>query len=124
MNTANTEIFVIANQVHSDGRIIADLKVNGDHPILSGHFPGQPVVPGACMLALVKNVLGDALATGIRLKLTSNVKFMQMIIPDSAELLKLTIQHKVAEAGLVNVTASIINGETACFKLQAVFEEI
>ncbi|MEJ0079486.1 MAG: hypothetical protein WDM78_00620 [Puia sp.] len=29
-----------------------------DQAIFSGHFPGQPVLPGVCMMEMVAEVLG------------------------------------------------------------------
>ena len=59
--------------------------VRGDEPFLSGHFPGQPVVPGVVLLdrvaAAVERWQGRSLA-----RLTQ-VKFLQPLLPgQDAEL--------------------------------------
>ncbi len=35
------------------------LTVNARHRIFDGHFPGQPVVPGVCLMQMVQEVAGD-----------------------------------------------------------------
>ena len=121
MNLVNENIFLIENLQQHEGQITADLTLVKDHPILLGHFPSQPVVPGACMVELIKTVVENVLDLTLQLKSAGNIKFMQMITPDDAEELKLVVSYKPIESGLISLTGSIIKAETACFKLQAVF---
>lgn len=117
-------IFKIENLQHNNGQLIATLGLDKNHPILGGHFPGQPVVPGACMLALVKDIVEFALHFTLQLKNAGNIKFMQMITPDNSQPLQLIITYKPPQAGLLSLNASILNGDIACFKLQAIFRII
>jgi 3-hydroxyacyl-[acyl-carrier-protein] dehydratase len=39
----------------------ASFLLNPKHAIFAGHFPGQPVVPGVCMLQIIKEGLEQAL---------------------------------------------------------------
>lgn len=47
------------------------LHIAADHPISLGHFPGNPIVPGALLLAEVLQSIGDAV--GVRF-VSCNVK--------------------------------------------------
>ncbi|WP_243432573.1 hypothetical protein [Pseudomonas sp. 32_A] len=114
-------IFTIENLQEHSGQLTATLGLDKNHPIFFGHFPGQPVVPGACMLALVKDVVEFALHFTLQLKNAGNIKFMQMITPDNSEGLQLIITYKTPQAGLLSLSASILNRDIACFKLQAIF---
>ncbi|HYM47765.1 MAG TPA: 3-hydroxyacyl-ACP dehydratase [Burkholderiaceae bacterium] len=59
--------------------------VHADHPMLAGHFPGHPIVPGAWLLAWVVDAVsrrpsaaGDARAViGVK-----RVKFLRPLAPD------------------------------------------
>lgn len=59
-----------------------------DHPALPGHFPGNPMVPGALLLAaataLVEKTAGKPV-TGLR-----NAKFLSALKPDVACCFRLT----------------------------------
>ncbi len=68
MPVKNDALFKISKLEHSDGIISAMLDINKDCDIFKGHFPGHPVVPGACMLQIVKDVLEEALKVSVRLK--------------------------------------------------------
>jgi 3-hydroxyacyl-[acyl-carrier-protein] dehydratase len=121
MDAKNNEIFHLTNLVQSDGEITASLDINKSSPIFKGHFPGQPVVPGACMLQLVKDVLELALATGCQLKKADHLKFTSMIIPAVNDMLELHITHKPIAGGLLHITAKLVDNEIICFKFQGIF---
>jgi len=118
--TASEEIFKVQSIEHGDSIIKATLSINADSPIFNGHFPGQPVVPGACMLQLVKDILSDALGYSIRLKKGDNLKFVGMIVPGAADAVSLEISYKVI-ADSVSVNAKLSDEDRVCFKFQGNF---
>jgi len=109
------------NLDHSDGTVNVRLAVNANSAILKGHFPDQPVVPGACMLQLVKDVLEDAAGEKLLLKKADNIKFMSMIVPGEEKQFRLVLAYKLAEDGNYVVQANLFNAETICFKFQGIF---
>jgi 3-hydroxyacyl-[acyl-carrier-protein] dehydratase len=117
---ASEEIFKVESVEHADGVIKAALSINADSPIFQGHFPGQPVVPGACMLQVVKDVLADALGYKIQLKKGDNLKFVGMVVPGASDAVALEINYKVTE-DLVSVNAKLSEGNRVCFKFQGTF---
>ena len=61
--------------------------VNVDHPMLAGHFPGHPIVPGAWLLAwVIAAAMRRLLATGETRSIAAikRVKFLRPLAPDSA----------------------------------------
>ena len=55
------------------------------HPVFAGHFPGNPIVPGAYLLALVERKANDWLRAqggSVRVSGVSAVKFMRPLRPD------------------------------------------
>jgi len=112
-------LFSILKLTHSGSSIIADLDINTDSEIFPGHFPGHPVVPGACMLQLVKDVLEATLNKTLRLKKAGQLKFISMIDPNVVQTVQLDITYATNEE--IEVTAKLISQGAACFKLQGVF---
>jgi|PersoiStandDraft_1058852.scaffolds.fasta_scaffold215981_2 3-hydroxyacyl-[acyl-carrier-protein] dehydratase len=70
----------------SDARTITQtLRIDGHHPSLPGHFPGQPVVPGVVLLDRIAAALEGAGAG--RFKRIGVVKFLAPLLPEQdAEL--------------------------------------
>jgi 3-hydroxyacyl-[acyl-carrier-protein] dehydratase len=124
MSEINNGIFKIEELQHNAGQITASLNINQSSSIFQGHFPGQPVVPGACMVQLVKDVLEEVLHMPILLKKAGNIKFINMITPANNPTAKLAISYKLADDGNINVNANLFSGEVTCFKLQAVYIKI
>ena len=121
MPAVNNDLFRIENITCEAGVITATLTINKDSEILKGHFPGHPVVPGACMLQVVKESLESALQISARLKKAANLKFMNMIDPANTPIVQLDITYKFAEDSTISATAKLSNAETVYFKFQGSF---
>lgn len=115
-----SDLFSVNHITHGDGSIRVELGINADSEILKGHFPGHPVVPGASMLQLVKEVLEQNLEVGLRLKKADHLKFMSLIEP-GVNAIQLEISYVEKEQGEFFVTAKLSAGETGYFKLQGMF---
>src|SRR3989442_239955 len=114
------DIFIVDSLTHTDGIIKAGLSINPGSSIFKGHFPGQPVVPGACMLQLVKDVLESALGYSVQLKKAGNLKFVGMIDPLVTPSVQLEMSYKIDEE-TINITAKLSDGDRICFKMQGSF---
>ncbi|TSJ39390.1 hypothetical protein FO440_16715 [Mucilaginibacter corticis] len=112
-------IFRILAVSHQDNTINAVLEIDEVNEIFNGHFPDQPVVPGACMLQTVKEVLADALNITLRLVKADNIKFLTLIQP-SAQSLQLNIAYQLTDND-IKVNSSLSSGEISCMKLQGTF---
>ena len=51
-------------------------------PIFAGHFPGHPIVPGACLVQIAEDLISQHAGKTIRFSSIKNLKFRQPIIPD------------------------------------------
>jgi len=97
------------------------LELNALHKIFDGHFPGQPVVPGACMVQIAKEVTEVILNKKIRLTKADNIKFLQLINPNEHRTLQMDLTCNVSENGIANVSANLSNGSSLCFKFSGLF---
>jgi 3-hydroxyacyl-[acyl-carrier-protein] dehydratase len=123
METINDEIFKVAKIEHTDNVIKADLSINPNCSIFKGHFPGQPVVPGACMLQIVKEVLESAFGQSLQLKKASQLKFIAMINPLKTVSVQLEMSCKLIEDS-TTITGKLSDGNRIYFKFQTVFYSV
>jgi 3-hydroxyacyl-[acyl-carrier-protein] dehydratase len=114
-------IFEVSNTEHQNSGIKAVLIINKHCYIFKGHFPGWPVVPGACMLQILKEVLEDTLNTTLRLKKADHLKFIEMINPENTQSVDLDISYKFSQEGEIILTAELKAKGAVCFKFQGSF---
>lgn len=119
-----TDIFRIIKTELGDGKIIAKINISPQSEIFKGHFPGQPVVPGACILQLVKDVLGDAVQKPLQLIKAEQLKFISMLVPGNEQELTMDIYYKILENGNYKTTAKLAVGDMVCFKFQGSFKKV
>ena len=50
-------LYRILNISGENNAIEAIIELDEHHDIFKGHFPGQPVLPGVCMLQITKEIL-------------------------------------------------------------------
>jgi 3-hydroxyacyl-[acyl-carrier-protein] dehydratase len=121
MPSVTNDLFSIDKISHQDASISVILGINAQSKIFKGHFPGHPVVPGACMLQIVKEVLETVLNHPIRQKKADQLKFMIMIDPTKTSTVTLDMTYKNAEDGAIVVTAKLSNPDALYFKFQGSF---
>lgn len=91
----------IANQNYS-----AQITLNAQHAIFKGHFPDNPVMPGICMIQIIKELTEGVLKQALFMEQVSNVKFMSLINPEKCN--ELLISFVVDQSsGKVKVKSNI-----------------
>jgi 3-hydroxyacyl-[acyl-carrier-protein] dehydratase len=116
-------LYSIVSVTHLEGKVIAELQLDKGNEMFKGHFPDQPVLPGACMLQILKEVLESALNKKIRLKKADQMKFLSIVDPSVNDMLQLSASYSINEEDIVvNATMSNVNG--ACFKFRGTFTNL
>ncbi|NMM25723.1 MAG: AMP-binding protein [Glaciimonas sp.] len=57
------------------------LALAADHPVFAGHFPGTPIVPGALLLDLALQAIGQRIGTDLSACQINMVKFLSPVRP-------------------------------------------
>jgi len=70
-------------------------------PILAGHFPGQPLVPGVVLLDAVRVACERAFATTFELRDVVDVRFQKPLAPDERATLDAAVTHEADGAVVV-----------------------
>jgi|MGYP000963880783 3-hydroxyacyl-[acyl-carrier-protein] dehydratase len=75
----------------SEMKYNATIILNKEHDIFKGHFPGNPVTPGVCMMQIIKELSQDIFESSLTMVSSSNVKFMALINPEINSKLRLEL---------------------------------
>ena len=116
--------FNILTQDLGPGSINSRISFNEKHAIFSGHFPGSPIVPGVCMIQLVKEVLEVTQSRNFDLTSAENIKFLQVIKPAENNPIDLILSFQETESGFVLVDARLFQGVITFFKMKATLQPV
>ncbi len=86
----NKDFYTLHATVVAVNSLTTEISFNPAHAIFGGHFPEQPVVPGVCMIQIVKEVLQQHVPSAGMLKTAAQVKFLQLITPEIHPALQLS----------------------------------
>jgi 3-hydroxyacyl-[acyl-carrier-protein] dehydratase len=113
-------LFTFTDLQAEGDRLKSIIKLNAGHPIFKGHFPGQPVLPGVCMMQMVKEVTEVYIGKKIRLLRARELKFLSFIDPVEHASIKIELSVKATDGG-IKVDARLLNSTTLFFKFSGLF---
>jgi 3-hydroxyacyl-[acyl-carrier-protein] dehydratase len=115
------DFFHITTLQTTDNTTKVLLEINPAHAIFEGHFPGQPVVPGVCLMQMVKEITEKALGKETRLVKADQIKFLALLIPAENQPLQMELKFSTRENGETGVDAQLVNDTTVFFKFKGLF---
>ena len=101
---------VIEKSIGNDSAAVG-VRFNVQHPIFKGHFPQQPIVPGACLLQIAGELVSSVLQKNLRVMGAKNIKFLQLILPEKADVVTFDLSWEESDCGF-EVKCSIVGAET------------
>jgi 3-hydroxyacyl-[acyl-carrier-protein] dehydratase len=113
------DFFYIQRMDNTAGLLKAFIKINKTHMIFAGHFPSIPIVPGVCMMQMIKEILEKHLNRQLMIRAGDNLKFLSVINPLEHNELQADIQYEDDAAGGVKINASLFTGAITFFKMKA-----
>lgn len=112
--------YTISEQRNHANQLQAVIHIEAGHEIFKGHFPGQPVVPGVCMVQIVKELLEACTGQQLFLAKGHQIKFLRLLVPDREDALQVNLSWK-GEQGQYALTADFKKNQEAVFKLSGLF---
>ncbi len=104
----------------AENLVNASISFNAAHDIFKGHFPGTPVVPGVCMMQVVKEMLEQNTSRQLQLQKASHLKFLAMIVPTITPTVNLKLSYTIKE-NIIDTQAELFTSEQSFFKMKGSF---
>ena len=91
------DFYMVSNTSLAGDDAVTSLKVNKDHEIYKGHFPGRPVTPGVVLMQLFKEEAERIFDKKLQLVRADNVKFTAVF--DPTQDTELILESNLTETG-------------------------
>jgi 3-hydroxyacyl-[acyl-carrier-protein] dehydratase len=88
---------------------------SADHPSALGHFPGNPIIPGAVLLAETLRAIESAIGASLSPCAVRSAKFLAPVRPGD----RVSIEYSSTDGGAVRFACfvgarTVLKGEAAC----------
>jgi len=115
---------VLSEENTTDSKYTITILVNEKHDVFKGHFPGNPIMPGVCMIQIIKELTEKITESTLMIQTLSNVKFMALINPEATPELRLELDIVTTEDDLVKVKNTTYFNDTIALKLSNVYKKL
>lgn len=111
------DLYTIQSTTESENQVQAEVLLHAGHAIFKGHFPGQPVLPGVCMMEMITEIMGEHLKKSFRISSAPLIKFLLMIDPRKNPRIHIEIKYQILP-GNTTVNGKIFSGAQTFMKFQ------
>jgi 3-hydroxyacyl-[acyl-carrier-protein] dehydratase len=115
---------IISLEKTAESKYLIVILINEEHEVFKGHFPGNPIMPGVCMMQIIKELTEQITESSLFMQSLSNVKFMALINPFNTPELRLELDIVTTEEGLIKVKNVSYFNETVALKLSSTYKKL
>lgn len=108
---------IVSTPEESTEAVRFQIRLNADSVIFKAHFPGEPIMPGACIVQMVQELFSVWTKREVEIAKIVNLKFLSVIKPDEVLDLDVAIKIKKEEDQQVHINADIVKDETTYTKM-------
>ena len=99
------------------------IELDPDHEMYKGHFPQMPVVPGVCLIQIVKEILMLKFQKELILAQGTNIKFLLLINPQKTKIFRIDFTVKQVD-DMFEVNANFVNNDITFTKFKGKFKTV
>ena len=110
------------NATEQEGCFQITIELNKNHDIFKGHFPETPVVPGVCIIQMVKEIATEILKKEVILKKADTIKYVSVINPKTNKIIHVDIQLKPQDEHSVLLNAKVYFEQYLFSKIKGILE--
>lgn len=113
--------FIISREAVGQG-IKTRIRIDKHHKIFNGHFPAVPIVPGVCMMEIVREIAEQHVGRSLRIDSADSIKFLTVINPMENEEVQADIDFEENDDQSLRINATLFAGELIFFKLKGLLQ--
>lgn len=87
------------------------IQLDQNHEIFRAHFPGNPILPGACVMAIAKELLCHKQHKSYNIKHVKIVKFLQTIDPRANDTLRFIFEKLDTNSNTMEARIAITSND-------------
>jgi 3-hydroxyacyl-[acyl-carrier-protein] dehydratase len=111
------DYFTIEKRYKEDDDVTFSVKLNPDHKVYKGHFPGMPVCPGVCNIQMIKECIEEYTGKKFIIDTIGQCKFSSLITPVDNKDLKIIVRIEPLDE-LYKIKASVTNPDNSTVFIQ------
>lgn len=115
------DFYSIESSRDEENAKVFSIKLNEDHDIYKGHFPGNPVTPGVVQMEIIRELTSESLKNSVLLDSMGNCKFLAILNPNADRNVDVFLKISELEEKKFRVTAQIQNESTVFIKMNAIY---
>jgi 3-hydroxyacyl-[acyl-carrier-protein] dehydratase len=99
------------------------VELDPHHAVYEGHFPGNPVAPGVCLIQMIMEALEDTIQKKLFLSSSDNIKFLAIVNPLETSVLTIAFTGcRYIEKKSIQVSAIVTSGEKIFIKCKNTYQ--
>ena len=115
------DFFEVLETFQKESGFSTTIKLNPDHLVYTGHFPGHPVTPGVIQLQIVHELLEKYFNEKLKLLSMPQCKFLKIMNPNEIAQILIQIEFERVEK-LLHVSARGEEGTDTYFRLKTNYQ--
>jgi len=98
------------------------IRIDKHHKIFNGHFPAIPIVPGVCMMEIIREIAEQHVGRSLRIDSADSIKFLTVINPAENDEVQADIDFEDTDDQGLRINATLFAGELIFFKLKGLLK--
>ncbi len=116
------KLFQVLSETREENSAAFEIGVNWQHPLFGGHFPGLPILPGACMVQIAVELFSCLQKRPFLLTETGKVKFIQTVTPETRDGISFSFSWEEVTEDICNVRVNVTKNERLLSKMHLILK--
>lgn len=115
-------LYTILSSAVDVSSALFSIELNPAHVIFAAHFPGEPILPGACIVQIATELFAQWKDDDqLQVRKISNLKFLSIVSPQQLTNLDVLLEERKTDAEGTQVRVSVRNVDVEYSRMTLLF---